>query len=160
MKKLVATLIAIAFGTALLAAPTTALSVPGNSCNPPAGHGTSGCHRVTTTPAASLLGTPTVTSRPAGPAKVRVRRALTLRGTVSPTAEVTGTVTILKMRKVGRRWKSAGTAKVTLVNGTYTYRFKPTKRGHWRFYAKYAGTWNGSTGWRASKSGVKNVRVK
>jgi predicted secreted protein len=162
MKRVIATLIAVAFGATLLSAPTVALSHPGYTCNPPSGHGRSGCHRVTTTPVpvASIPGTPTVTSRPAGPAKVKVRKNLTLSGTVSPTAETTGTVTIVKTRKIGRKWKSAGTATVTLVNGTYSYSFKPTKKGQWRFVAKYAGTWDGAAGWGASTSAAKAVKVK
>jgi hypothetical protein len=49
MRRLVASLVAGAFafaiGLALLSAPTAAVGKPGNSCNPPAGHGRSGCHR-------------------------------------------------------------------------------------------------------------------
>jgi hypothetical protein len=160
MKKYLVALIAVAFGATLLSAPTVALSHPGNTCNPAAGHGVSGCHRVTVAPVvASVPGTATVTSKPSGPSKVKVRRKLTLRGTVSP-AEANGTVTIVKTRKVGRKWKSAGTAQVNLVNGTYTYTFKPSKKGSWRFVAKYAGTWDGASGWGASKSGIKSVTVK
>lgn len=51
MKKLVASLVgavfALALGIVLLSGPSTALAHPGNTCNPPAGHGRSGCHRVT-----------------------------------------------------------------------------------------------------------------
>lgn len=50
MRRLTASLVvsafAVAVGVALLSAPTVALSHPGNSCNPPAGHGRTGCHRV------------------------------------------------------------------------------------------------------------------
>ena len=159
MKKVVATLVGLAFGVTLLSAPTAALSVPGNSCNPPAGHGRSGCHRVTVVPVASVPGTATVTARPSGPSKVKVRRRLTLTGTFSP-VEATGTVTIVKTRLVGKKWKRAGSATVSLVDGAYRYSFKPTKKGKWRFVAKYSGTWDGSTGWAASKSAAKNVRVK
>lgn len=159
MKKVVATLIAVAFGATLLSAPTVALSHPGNTCNPASGHGVSGCHRVTAVPVASVPGTPTVTSKPSGPSKIKVRRKLTLSGTVSP-AEANGIVTIVKTRKVGRKWKSAGSAQVSLVNGSYSYTFKPTKKGQWRFVAKYAGTWDGATGWGASKSAAKAVKVR
>jgi len=160
MKKLVATFVAVAFGVALFSAPTAAISHPGYTCNPPSGHGRSGCHRVTVVvPAASVPGTATVTSKPAGPAKIKVKKTLTLSGTVSP-AEATGMVTIVKTRKVGKKWKSAGSAQVSLVNGAYTYGFKPTKKGPWRFVAKYAGTWDGATGWGASKSATKAVTVK
>lgn len=52
MKRLVMPLVSLAFafavGTVVLTAPTVAVAHPGNTCNPPAGHGRSGCHRVTT----------------------------------------------------------------------------------------------------------------
>jgi hypothetical protein len=162
MKKVVATLVAVAFGATLLSAPTVALSVPGNTCNPASGHGRSGCHRVTT-PApvteVSVPGTATVTSRPAGPSKVKVRKTLALAGTVSA-PESAGTVTVVKTRLVGGKWKNAGSVTIPLINGTYSYRFKPTKKGSWRFVAKYSGTWDGSAGYAASKSGAKTVKVK
>ncbi len=51
LQKLATSLVAFAFaatlGFGMLSAPTVALSHPGNSCNPPAGHGRSGCHQVT-----------------------------------------------------------------------------------------------------------------
>ena len=58
MKKLAATLIAAAFGAALVFAPTSGIAVPGNSCNPPAGHGRSGCHRATTSAPSTRSQTP------------------------------------------------------------------------------------------------------
>jgi hypothetical protein len=88
-----------------------------------------------------------------------VRKKLTLTGSVSP-AEAGGTVTIYKTRLVGRRWRNAGSVRVGLVNGTYRYSFKPTKRGAWRFVAKYSGVWDGATGYAEAKSKVKNVRVR
>ena len=157
MKRFIAGLAALSFGVMLLSAPTVALSVPGNTCNPPAGHGRSGCHVVT--PPVSVPGTATVTSQPSGRASIKVRRTLALGGTVS-SAQTGGTVTIVKTRLVGRTWKKAGSATVPVVDGAYAYAFKPTKKGRWRFVAKYSGTWDGTAGWAASKSGVKNVRVK
>jgi hypothetical protein len=50
MKRFIASFAALAVGVTLLSAPTVALSTPGKSCNPSAGHGNSGCHRVTTSP--------------------------------------------------------------------------------------------------------------
>jgi hypothetical protein len=102
---------------------------------------------------------PTVTKTPASVSRVKVRKTLTLSGNVAP-ALAGGTVTIVKTRLVGRRWRAAGTSSVRLVNGSYRYSFKPNKRGSWRFVAKYWGSWNGATGYSASKSGVKTVRVR
>jgi hypothetical protein len=42
----------------------------------------------------------------------------------------------------------------------FTYSFKPTKKGKWRFVAKYAGGAVGYTNYAASTSGVKTVKVK
>lgn len=51
VKRLIAfsitSLFALGLGIALLSAPVVAVGHPGNTCNPPAGHGRSGCHRVT-----------------------------------------------------------------------------------------------------------------
>jgi hypothetical protein len=102
---------------------------------------------------------PSTAGRPVSVSTVRVRRKLALRGTVSP-AEAPGTVTIYKYRRVGKRWRSAGIARVRVYSGVYRYTFKPSKRGLWRFAARYSGNWDGTTGWAASRSGYKNVRVK
>ena len=43
----VAAVFALGLGIALLSPPSSAVAHPGNTCNPSAGHGRSGCHRVT-----------------------------------------------------------------------------------------------------------------
>ena len=169
MKRIVASLIALAFGTTLLSAPMVALSVPGNTCNPEAGHGTSGCHKVTTPPpvvtppvvtppVVAVPTSPTVTQI-AGPSSAKVRRALKLSGTLSPVT-TPSTVTIIKSRLVGKKWKSAGTATVSVVDGKYGYSFKPTKKGKWRFVANYYGGVDGPITYDASTSSVKYVKVR
>ncbi len=69
MKRLpiLALLGALLFSVPLLA-PGAASAHPGNTCNPPAGHGNSGCHRV----AASA---PSPSPRPASQPKARVKKA-------------------------------------------------------------------------------------
>lgn len=102
-----------------------------------------------------LVGTHTSIS---GPKSVKVRRTLKLSGGVSPTA-ATGRVTIYKQRKVSGKWRSAGSAKVSLSAGHYGYRFKPTKIGSWRFYTVYGGV-SGATVYASSRSGYRYVRVR
>ncbi|MDO8266202.1 MAG: YncE family protein, partial [Moraxellaceae bacterium] len=98
-------------------------------------------------------------TRLSGPSSVRVKKTLKLTGTVSPSS-ATGRVTIVKTRLVGKKWKSAGSVKVYVKNGKFSYSFKPTKKGKWRFVAKYSGGVVGVTTYGSSKSAVKNVRVK
>ncbi len=107
-------------------------------------------------PAPTTVSTATKLS---GPSSVKVKRALKLTGTVVPSA-ATGTVTIVKQRLVGKTWKSAGSARVNVSSGSYSYSFKPTKKGKWRFVAKYSGGVIGTTTYTASDSSTRGVRVK
>jgi sugar lactone lactonase YvrE len=90
-----------------------------------------------------------------GPSSAKVNKTLTLSGTVSPSGAA-GSVKILKTRKVGSKWKSAGSATVALRNGVFKYGFKPKLKGSWRFVAKYSG----GGGYASSASGTKAVKVK
>ena len=99
------------------------------------------------------------TTRLNAASSVKVRHSLKLTGTVRP-AGAPGRVTITKTRLVRRKWKSAGSATVAVKNGSYTYTFKPTVRGSWRFVARYSGSVVGSTTCRPSKSATKTVKVK
>jgi Leucine-rich repeat (LRR) protein len=94
-----------------------------------------------------------------GPNSVKNKKKLTLKGTVAPSA-APGYVTIYKTRLVGKKWKSMGSASVRVVNGTYSYTYKPTKKGKWRFVAKYPGALSGWTRYVNSGSTVKNVKVR
>jgi photosystem II stability/assembly factor-like uncharacterized protein len=98
-------------------------------------------------------------TRISAPASVRVKKTLKITGTVSP-AGAPGTVTITKTRLVGRKWRSAGSVTVRVVNGSFSYTFKPTARGSWRFIARYAGSVVGSTTCLASRSSTRTVKVK
>ena len=93
--------------------------------------------------------TVSVSTRLSGPSSVKVNKVLKLTGTVSP-APASGKVTITKTRLVGKKWKSAGSAKAIVKNGKFTYSFKPNAKGKWRFVATY----------KSSKSAVVNVKVK
>jgi hypothetical protein len=89
----------------------------------------------------------------------RVRRTLKLTGVVSPGA-APGKVTITKTRLVGKKWRRAGSVKVTVVRGEFKYSFKPTKKGSWRFVATYSGGSVGTTTYTASKSAKRTVKVR
>jgi hypothetical protein len=95
----------------------------------------------------------------AGPASVKVRRALKLKGTVAPTAAA-GRVKITMKRLVGKKWRSAGSIKVAVKQGKYSYGFKPKYRGRWRIVATYLGGKVGVTTYKSSASRTKNVRVR
>ena len=99
-----------------------------------------------------------------GSPSAKVNRTFTLSGVVSPTATspyaAPGTMAITKTRFVGKKWKSAGSAKVGVVGGKFAYSFKPTATGKWHFVASYSGGVVGPTTYLTSKSGVKAVTVK
>jgi hypothetical protein len=98
------------------------------------------------------------------PKSVKVKKSLTLSGGVLPPPAspyaAPGKVTITMTRKVGKKWKGAGSAKISLVNGAFTYSFKPKYKGSWRFTASYSGGVIGPTAYLSSASGVKGVTVK
>ena len=85
-----------------------------------------------------------------GPKSAKVNKALKLTGTVTPAPANGKKVTITKTRQSGKKWKSAGSAKVTVKKGKFTYSFKPATKGKWRFVATYLN----------SKSAVVTVTVK
>jgi cell wall-associated NlpC family hydrolase len=95
----------------------------------------------------------------AGPAAVKAGTTLKLSGTVSSSA-ASGTVTITKTRLVSGKWKSAGSAKMSVSRGKFAYSFKPTARGSWRLIATYPGCVVGTTTYKSSKSAVKTVKVQ
>jgi hypothetical protein len=99
------------------------------------------------------------TARLSAPSSVKVRKTLKLSGTVSSSA-APGSVTITKTRLVGKKWKSAGSAKVSVSKGKFSYGFKPVYRGRWHFVATYSGGVTGTTTYKSSKSAVKTVKVK
>jgi parallel beta-helix repeat protein len=98
-----------------------------------------------------------------GLSSVNVNKTLVLSGIISAAGSPygpPGQVVITKTRLVGKKWKGAGSATVGVVGGAYSYSFKPTARGSWRFVASYSGGTIGWTVYQPSKSGVKGVKVK
>jgi hypothetical protein len=93
-----------------------------------------------------------------GPKSVKVRRTLKIAGSMLPSS-ATGRVIVYKQRRVSGKWRGVGSAKAGLSSGKYSYRFKPNKRGSWRFYAIYQGA-TGATTYAKSRSGYKGVRVR
>ena len=63
-------------------------------------------------------------------------------------------------RVVGKKWKSAGTAKVSVVKGKFSYSFEPKYKGSWRFVGHLLRRPVGVTTYTGSKSGTKSVKVK
>jgi hypothetical protein len=98
-------------------------------------------------------------TRISGPSSLKSKRTLTLSGAISHSG-APGSVTISKSRLVGGKWKSAGSARVGLVDGSYRYSFTPTKKGTWRFVASYSGGETASVSYRPSASRFKSVKVK
>lgn len=94
------------------------------------------------------------------PSSVRHRSTLALSGTVLPSYTPFGKVTIAMTLKVGKKWKKYATAKVSVVEGRFSYSFRPKYKGSWRFVASYSGGVLGPTTYLPSKSGVKGVTVK
>jgi hypothetical protein len=94
-----------------------------------------------------------------GPSRVKVKKVLTVSGTVSP-GDSAGRVTITKTHLVGGAWKRAGSPGVSVTAGTFTYSFTPKYRGKWRLVASYLGNTVGDTTYVSSKSRVKAVTVK
>jgi len=63
-------------------------------------------------------------------------------------------------RLVGKKWRSAGSVKVSVVGGRFRYSFKSASRGKWRFVATYSGSVVGMTTYKSSRSGIKTASGK
>ncbi|MDR3685502.1 MAG: hypothetical protein P4L93_00860 [Coriobacteriia bacterium] len=85
------------------------------------------------------------------------RKSHKLTGTVSPAGP--GRVTIAMSRLVGRKYKAAGTVKVDVVGGKFSYSFKPKYKGTWHFVVTYSGGVVGVTTYPSSKRGTKSIKV-
>ena len=77
------------------------------------------------------------TTKLRGSSSGKLRRAYKLTGTVSPAGP--GRVTITLTRLVGRRYRPAGKATLTVSGGKFAYSFKPKYSGGWHVVAKYSG---------------------
>jgi hypothetical protein len=105
MKRLVVSLVTSAFtlglGAALLSSPTAAVGHPGNTCNPPAGHGRSGCHRVAARPKAPTK--PAKKLAPKAPAKATVHRQAATAMPVTPSAVGTAPASLVPLHPTPAR---------------------------------------------------------
>jgi hypothetical protein len=86
----------------------------------------------------SYAATPQIatTTKLKSPGSVKRGKTLKLTGTVA----APGKVKVYLYRLVGRTWKSAGTATVSVRSGKFTCSFKPKYKGKWRFSAHYLGS--------------------
>ncbi len=89
----------------------------------------------------------------------RVRTALQMRGTLSPSA-APGTVRITVARRVGRKWRAYTTVRVRVVRGAFAYAFAPRYTGSWRVVAEYTGGQLGAIVYQPSASRSCSVRVR
>ena len=100
------------------------------------------------------------TTKLGGGSSVKVNKILKITGTV--TAGAPGTVLITMTRLIGKKYKSAGTARVGLAaNGAFSYNFKPKYKGTWHLTAAYSGGATSDAFYAISKTATaKTVKVK
>ena len=114
---------------------------------------TPGCHGVPVTE-------PTATSvtLKVAPALIKFRKTVKASGSVTPAAELAGKQVVLKAEiKVASAWKSAKIAKATVsATGTYTWTYKPAKKGTYRMTATIVAT----SDYKGSKSPTRAFKVK
>lgn len=111
---------------------------------------TPGCHGV---PGATV--TPKITIKSA--ASVKVKKPITISGTVTPTTLAGTIVKVTIQKKSGAKWKTAKTANATVsATGAYRYKYKPSAKGSYR--AK--GTIAAKTGVNKASSPWKTFKVK
>lgn len=106
---------------------------------------------------ARVLPATTVTLK-VSPASIKLKKTVKATGVVTPVATLTGTKVALKaVMKKGAKWVTAKTAKATVsATGTYTWTYKPAKKGTYRMTATIAKT----TTYAGSKSATKTFKVK
>jgi hypothetical protein len=79
----------------------------------------------------------------------------------TPTApNAPSTVTITKSRLVNGKWRVTGSYTVKVVNGQFSYAFKPAYKSSYRFVATTPAGVVGSIAYAVSKSGAKTVKVQ
>jgi hypothetical protein len=121
------------------------------SGHPNGGCTVSGCH------AAPAPVATTITLKVA-PTSIKLKKTVKASGAVTPIVELTGFKVALKAElKKGSKWVKAKTATATVGNlGTYSWTYKPAKKGTYRMTATVAA----SATHLASKSLVKAFKVK
>ena len=131
---------------------------------------TAGCHGVPS-PTPTSTGTPTPSPTPtatavattvtarATPTTIRLRKTVKTTGAVTPVATLAGKKVALRVDfKKGAKWVKAKTASATVTaTGTYSWKYKPLKKGTFRVKASIAA----KTGvYKASKTAYKTFKVK
>jgi hypothetical protein len=145
--------------TAILAKPTHTT----NACGT-----TAGCHGVAPSPSPTATSTPTPTptatavattvTAKVAPKTIKLKKTVKTTGAVTPVATLAGKKVALRVDlKKGKKWVKAKTAKATVTaTGTYSWKYKPLKKGTFRVKASIAGT----ATYKASKSAYKTFKVK
>jgi hypothetical protein len=123
------------------------------------GNPTAGCHNApspTPTPTPAPVVTPKLTIKSA--ASVKVKKPITISGTVTPTSLVGSSVKITIQKKSGTKWKTAKTASATVIaTGAYSYKYKPSTKGAYRANGTIAAKTSVNT---AASSAWKTFKVK
>lgn len=101
---------------------------------------------------------PKTAIRLAGAPSVKRKRTYALSGTIAPVS-ATGNVQITLKRYSRGKWRSAGSAKVTISGGRFRYTFKPKYRGKWRATVRYGALTTASIVTQTT-SATKGFRVK
>jgi len=114
---------------------------------------TPGCHGVP-------VPTPitTAVSLKVAPTSIKFKKTVKATGAVTPVATLAGTKVVLKAEiKVGSAWKTSKAATATVTaTGTYSWTYKPAKKGTYRLKASIKAT----TDYKGSKSPTKAFKVK
>lgn len=97
---------------------------------------TAGCHGYTPTPVTTVMTTKVA------PTTVKLKKSVTISGTVTPAAQLAGAkVTILVNRKSGKKWVKAKSATATAsATGAYSWKYKVTKKGSYQVKASVKAT--------------------
>ena len=115
---------------------------------------TDGCHGYTAPPVQVAT---TVTAKVA-PTTIRLGKTVKTTGAVTPVATLAGKKVALRVDfKKGTKWVKAKTASATVTaTGTYSWKYKPMKRGTFRVKASIATT----ATYKASKTAYRTFKVK
>jgi hypothetical protein len=113
---------------------------------------TPGCHGVT--PPGPVA---TTVSLKVAPKSIKLKKSVKATGAVTPIADLAGKKVALKAEmKKGAKWVKAKTGSVVVsATGTYSWTYKPAKKGSYRVTASVAKT----AAYNASKSKVMTFKV-
>ena len=100
----------------------------------------------------------TAVSLKVAPTSIKLKKSVVASGAVTPAADLAGIKVVLKAEmKVGSAWKAAKTtSSVVSATGTYSWTYKPAKKGSYRMTATIVAT----TDHQGSKSPTRAFKVK